>query len=207
MKKYYPIALLTALLFLRHDSFALLNIGLKMGANFANVDAANSETTYSTKSGFCAGAMAEIPVSPGGLMAARAELLYVQKGAKSKVTVDNTTKKGTLSVDELVFAPFLVFYLPTPRIKPFLEAGPEFGLNTLAKSKDDNLTKNLGPQWKNNNLSLNLGAGILFPVGAGDLVLDARYNFGLSDLTLGGGDIKTKTNGVQVFLGYNFFKL
>jgi hypothetical protein len=189
------------------DSYALLRVGLKAGVNLANVDAANSDKKYSVKPGFSAGVMAEVPMSPGGLMAARAELLYVQKGAKSETTENNQTVNGTLKIEELVFAPFLVFYLPAPKIKPFLEGGPELGLNTLAKSKDDSLTKNIGYQWKKNNFSLNLGAGILIPAGGGDWILDARYNLGLSDLTLGGGDIKTKTNGIQVFLGYNFFKL
>lgn len=203
MKKCSFVIAIMVILVCRNDSLALLRLGIKAGANFANVEATNSDTKYRIKPGFSAGAMAEVPVSPGGLMAMRAELLYVQKGAKSSIG----GLDGKVMIDELVLAPFLVFYLPTARVKPFLEAGPEFGLNTLAKSKEDSVTKNLGPQWKNNNFSVNLGAGVLFPAGAGDVVVDARYNLGLSDLTLGGGNIQTKTNGIQVFLGYNFFKL
>lgn len=202
MKKYLGIAALL-LLVINHQSFALLKMGLKAGVNLANVEASGSDVDYSLKPGFMAGAMAEIPVSPGGLMAARAELLYVQKGAETSYR----EFEGELSIEEFVFAPFLIFYFPSAGIQPFLEAGPEFGLNTLAKAETENDTRSITQDWKDNNFSINLGGGLLVPAGKGDLVIDARYNLGLSDMTLGGGSIKTKTNGIQFFLGYNFFKL
>jgi hypothetical protein len=202
-KRVCAFLLPVALLIMPTYGWALLRVGLKAGVNLADVQASHSHVSYSIKPGFSAGAMAEVPISPGGLMAARAELLYVQKGAKT----EDLGQKGKLLIDEVVFAPFLVFYLPSVHIRPFLEGGPEFGLNTLAKSKTDGAARNIGPQWSNNNTSLNLGAGILIPAGGGDWVVDARYNLGLTDLSVGGGNIKTKTNGIQIFLGYNFLKL
>ena len=203
IKRIFAVLLPAVLLTVPSQSWALLRMGLKAGVNLADVHASNSQVSYSVKPGIIIGPMVEIPVSPGGLMAVRGELLYVQKGAETK----QSGQKGKLLIDEMVLAPFLVFYLSPSSVRPFLEGGPEFGLNTLAKSKSDGTTRNIGPQWSDHNTSLNLGAGILFPFGAGDLVVDARYNLGLSDLTVGGGGATTKTNGIQIFLGYNFLKL
>ncbi|MBU0508662.1 PorT family protein [bacterium] len=201
MKK---LAILVSLLLLASytDAFALLRLGLKAGVNLANVTVDKGETDYQMKPGFIAGAMGEIPVSPGGALAVRTELLYVQKGAK----FTQQSKDGKLLTDELVLAPFLVFRLPTPQITPFLQAGPEFGFNTLAK-KDYDGTKDIGPHWKNNNFSINLGGGVMIPALGSDLTLDFRYNLGLVDMSLGQGDFKTKTNGIQLLLGYNFLRI
>lgn len=194
---------LIGLALISSDSFALLRFGLKAGVNLANVEAKDTDVDYEIKPGFTAGAMAEIPISPGGGMAVRGELLYVQKGAKQTLM----NNEGKLLAEELALAPFLVFYFPGVKVQPFLEAGPEFGWNTLAKSKQDGETWNVGADWRDNNFSINLGAGVLIPFEHTDLVIDARYNLGLVDVSTGVGNSTVKTNGIQIFVGYNFFKL
>jgi len=54
---------------------------------------------------------------------------------------------------------------------------------------------------------VNLGGGILFPFEHNDLVVDLRYNLGLVDVSTGVGSSTVKTNGIQIFVGYNFLKL
>jgi hypothetical protein len=197
MRKIF--SLLCISLIVCSPSFALLKMGIKGGVNLADVTVSNSNVSYKMKPGFVGGLSAEIPVSAGGGLAVRGELLYVQKGAKFTLV----NESGKLSTDELVVAPFLVYHFAIP---VFLEAGPEFGFNTRAEEQYGGPTYNIGPQWKKQNVSLNVGAGIEFPLGRNELSLDARYNLGLVDMSVGGGDVKTKTNGIQVLLGFVFLR-
>ena len=43
--------------------------------------------------------------------------------------------------------------------------------------------------WGRTNYNLNFGGGLVFPAGAGEVLLEARYNFGLSDYDLEDGDV------------------
>ncbi|MDD5087720.1 MAG: porin family protein [bacterium] len=203
MKKLTILFAILILAATHSDALAFLRFGLKAGANFANLAVDGTSTDYSIKPGMIAGAMAEIPISPTGTLAVRTELLYVQKGAE--YTLQN--EDGTLNTDEIVLAPFLVFRLPIPQVTPFLQAGPEFGFNTLAKEDYAGEKDNIGPHWKNNNFGINLGAGVMIPALGSDLTLDFRYNLGLTDMSEGRGNIKTKTNGIQLLLGYNFLRI
>jgi hypothetical protein len=78
--------------------------------------------------------------------------------------------------------------------------------------KDDNQSWDSHGAWKDNNLSLNVGAGVLLPLMASDLSVTVRYNLGLKNMgglaaPVSGGDITSKTNGIQLLLGYNFLKI
>lgn len=185
------------------DAHAFLRFGLKAGVNFATMTVDGSDADYQMKPGFIAGAMAEIPISPTGTLAVRTELLYVQKGTEYTLQDED----GTLRTDELVLAPFLVFRLPLAKVTPFLQAGPEFGFNTFAKEDYAGQKESIGPHWRDNNFSINLGAGVMIPALGSDLTLDFRYNLGLTDMSEGRGNIKTRTNGIQLLLGYNFLRI
>jgi hypothetical protein len=212
VKKHLPVLLLVCLFACSHSSFALLRLGLKGGVNLANVSMDIPNQTIPTedvvKPGFIIGAAAEVPVSPLGDWAVRAELLYAQKGTQHKIM----GQKIQVSLDELVFCPFAVYRFPLPAVKPFLEAGPEFGWNVVDKMKDDHGSWDSQGAWKDNNLSLNVGAGVLLPLLASDLSVTLRYNLGLKNMgalasSATSSDITSKTNGIQLLLGYNFFKI
>lgn len=203
MKKLTILFAILILAISHSEAHAFLRFGLKAGANFANLAVDGSPANYSMKPGIMAGVMGEIPISPTGTLAVRTELLYVQKGAEFTLQQED----GTLSTDELVLAPFLVFRLPLAKVTPFLQGGPEFGFNTLAKEDYAGQKESIGPHWKDNNFGINLGAGVMIPALGSDLTLDFRYNLGLVDMTVGRGNIETKTNGIQLLLGYNFLRI
>jgi opacity protein-like surface antigen len=203
--------LLIGLLVAYTNSYAFLRLGVKAGANIAKVSVSNGPANYSYKdlTGFAAGVQADVALIP--TMSIRTDVLYVQKGSKFTTP---TTSDGKLKLDEFVIAPFWVLRFPLPKIIPFFQIGPEVGLNTLAKSEAGGTSALVGPNYKKSDFSLNIGAGIILPFMSNDLTLDARYNLGLADLNKGSvntsnGTItpKTKTNGIQIFLGYNFFKI
>jgi hypothetical protein len=209
MKKVLLLAILCGFIFTT-SSFALVRLGVKGGVNFANVNADFPaqvvKPDFKTRTGFLAGVSAEvdIPMTNFGI---RGDLLYTQKG--TKYTVMNEDVK--INEDEMVLAPFVVFYLPLPKIKPFIQAGPELGINVRDNVKVGNESTDSGGHWKTTNAGLNVGAGVLLPLGVNELSVDMRYNLGLSNMgtwaTGNGGDIKTKTNGVQLLVGFNFFRI
>ena len=201
MKKLIPM-LLIVLLAYHANSYAFLRLGIKAGVNFAKVSVSKTDNvSYQQLPGFSAGAQADIAFLP--TMSVRTDVLYVQKG--TKFTALN--QSGKIKLDEFVVAPFLVMRFPLAKVIPFLQAGPEIGLNTLAKEESGGNSANVGPSFKKSDFSLNLGAGIILPFGANDLTLDARYNLGIANINKAPGSANTKMNGIQIFLGYNFLKI
>jgi hypothetical protein len=185
------------------SSYAFLRLGIKAGANFASVTVKNSSNvSYKMKPGFSAGAQADIALLP--TLSVRTDVLYVQKGTKFTTP---TTSDGKVKLDEFVVAPFLVMRFPLAKVIPFVQAGPEIGLNTLAKEEQGGNSANASPHFKKSDFSINLGAGVILPVGMNDLTLDARYNLGLVDVNKDTGSASTKLNGIQIFAGFNFLKI
>ncbi|MBI5058621.1 PorT family protein [candidate division KSB1 bacterium] len=209
MKRVFIVSAIL-LLGLTSVSNAALRLGGKFGVNFSNVAAKNvSGIDYKTRTGFGIGPMALIDFGAASPLALRAELLFVQKGAK----FTNPAGDGTLKNDEIVLAPFLLFKFAAAKASPFIEIGPEVGFNTLAEVDAPGEQQSITDKWKSQNYSLNVGAGVLLPLGGSALEFDARYNLGLVDLSdySSANDMdnepELKTNGFQVFVGYYFFGL
>jgi len=207
-----PFLLLVALLVIHANSFALIRLGIKGGINFASITTSGSDSgfsiSYKRTPGFIGGAAADVAISPG--VSIRTELLFVTRNVKADVKSNNgtTTASSTLKWNEMSLAPFLVIRYPTPGgVIPFINAGPEFGLRTFLSKNNGGNGQTLDQAWKKDNFSVNVGAGVILPIGPiGDITLDGRYNFGIVNLH-SSGPTKAHTNGIQFFLGYNFLKI
>jgi opacity protein-like surface antigen len=213
MKKL-PVSLLLlfGVLAFHADSFALIRLGVKAGINFASLSVSGSDTAFSVSykrtPGFIGGVSADVAIAPS--VSVRTELLYVNRSVKTDVKTNGgqTTVSSTLKWNEMALAPFLVIRYPLAGgVIPFLNAGPEFGLRTFLSKNEGGNGQTLDQTWKKNNFSVNVGAGIIFPVGpVGDITVDGRYNFGIVNLH-SSGPTKARTNGIQFFVGYNFLKI
>ena len=151
-----------------------LDLGLKLGANFSTISDASN---FSNKTGFHFGAFAAIKFSDK--LAIQGDLLYSQQGAKFS--------PGDFELD-YVNVPVVVKYYLVRGLN--LQAGPQFGfvVNDNFEAKEP----------ESFDLSGLVGAGYDVPFG---LRLDARYNFGLTDI------VKDESGKNQVFsiaLGYSF---
>lgn len=162
-----------------------LDLGIKAGANFANISDASD---FSNKTGFQAGIFAGVKFTDK--VGIQADMLYSQQGA------------------EFDGGEFDLTYINVPVVLKYyiiqglnIQAGPQFGfvvddeisfnvlgdINTKAKAEDF-------------DLSGVVGAGYDFPLG---LRLDARYNFGLTDVSkIDGADGKNSV--FSLALGYSF---
>lgn len=161
-----------------------IDFGIKAGANFANISDASN---LSNKTGFQAGLFAGIKFTDK--VGVQADLLYSQQGAKFK------------------FGDFDLTYINVPIVVKYyliqglnIQAGPQFGFIV-----DDKITVNLGDvvtdaKAENFDLSGVVGAGYDFPFG---IRLDARYNFGLTDVSKDTG-ADGKNSVFSLALGYSF---
>lgn len=214
MKRILLVMLILAL-GMAGSAFGKPAFGLKGGLNLANVSLdAPGDPSTSIKLGFIFGGSAEVAMTPSNKTLIRLEALYVMKGCKINGDVSDGfgnkyDYEQTNTINELVLAPFLVFRFPSEGYTPFIQIGPELGLNVTAKydydvSDLDYTDKGDIEDWSSTNFSLNIGGGVAFPSGEGEIVADVRYNLGLTNGYTGDDDVTAKTNGIQFLIGYNF---
>ena len=212
MNRMVLIVALVALL-ASSPSYADFRIGVKGGAHLgmASIDPAPDPDTK-MRVGTMHGAYGEIIPLGGGLFAFRGELLWTDKGWSQDVTILSSTYKTTVSVKELTLAPLALLYFGDAQFgtAPFLQAGPELGfsIGNISRTDTDPATFSefKSEDWSSIDFGLNVGGGVSFRMGMGKLVVDARYNLGLTNLNKAAApnDATVKLSGVQVQVGYDF---
>ena len=178
-------------------------VGLKAGPNFSKLDfKSNAADNYKSRTGFHGGAFALIKITKFGI---QPEILFSKQG--SKFTANTTNYEANF--DYINVPIILKLYLAAGLN---IQVGPQFGflstselINTANGVKDPKSAEALFS--KKSDTSIAIGAGWDLPLG---ITLDARYNIGLSDVTLSPTsqtpiDIKNKV--IQVSIGYKLFKL
>ncbi|OIP49112.1 MAG: hypothetical protein AUK33_11185 [Flavobacteriaceae bacterium CG2_30_34_30] len=155
-----------------------IDFGVKAGANFSTITDASG---FDNKTGFHAGIFLGLKFTDK--LALQPELLYSQQGAEFNA--------GKFDLDYVNIPVVLKLYL----IQGLnLQVGPQFGFVV----NDD--IENIGVLAKNKDFDFSgvVGAGYDLPLG---LRIDARYNFGLSDVI----ESESWKNGVfSLALGYSF---
>jgi len=161
-----------------------LDLGIKAGANFANISDASG---LSNKTGFQAGIFGGVKFTDK--VGIQADLLYSQQGA------------------DFDFGDFDLTYLNVPVVVKYylfqglnLQVGPQFGF--IVEDKINVRAGDLIADAKAESFDLSgvVGAGYDFPFG---IRLDARYNFGLTDVSEFEG-YDGKNTVFSVALGYSF---
>lgn len=160
-----------------------IDLGVKAGANFANITDASG---LSNKTGFQAGVFGGVKFSDK--FGIQADILYSQQGAEFDF--------GKFDLD-YVNIPIVVKYYLIQGLN--VQVGPQFGFVV----KDDVYTTSFGgnsikANTENTDVSGVVGAGYDFPLG---IRVDARYNFGLTDVVEGASN---KNSVFSVALGYSF---
>ncbi len=173
-------------------AFSQFSFGVKGGLNLANVS--NSEAD--TKPGFYAGAFGEYQVSD--FFGVAGELLYSIQGAQDKI--DGVKVKQHMN------------YLNVPVLAKFyiadglsLDVGPQFGFLMSAKTKGKEGGVSIDVDTKDEFKSTDVSAGIGLTYNIGRVMLQGRYNLGLTDTAKDNdGDDKFKNNVIQLGVGFRF---
>lgn len=156
-----------------------IDFGIKAGMNFASINDAGEG--LDTRTGFHAGVFLGLKFNDK--VALQPELLYSQQGAEFD--------SGKFELDYVNIPVIFKYYLVQGLN---LQVGPQFGFVINDKISFDGIAE----EAEKFDLSGILGAGYDLPLG---LRIDARYNFGFSDVVKD-GDGK---NGVfSLALGYSF---
>lgn len=190
-----------------------VKLGVKAGLNISSLTFDESELRSSSKMGFTAGLMVEVPIAKN--FSLQPELLYSQQGTKTSFfdqDVTNSNFKGTIELNYLNIPLMLKYYV----IKGLsVQAGPQVGILLKANNKyQDNFlgyenqeSFNLKKYSSGVDTSVNFGLGYQYK---DKFYTDFRYNLSYSNVFKDGDanyfinhDMKNRV--FQISVGY-FFK-
>lgn len=182
-------------------SQAQFAIGLKGGLNLSKFNIGDGASNVNNRTGYHGGAFALIKITSFGI---QPEVLFSKQG--SKFTYNATDYEANF--DYVAVPVILKLYLP---LGLNIQAGPQFGFNTLAELKKSvqnvNTTQDAGKEAKKSDISVAFGAGWDLPFG---ITIDARYVLGVKDMKFEpnpGQPVTFKNKVVQISLGYKLIKL
>jgi hypothetical protein len=164
------ISILLFLLLFLNDSYGQIHIGLKAGANLANI-AIDAPVDHKMKVGFHAGGMMQTRLSEKIIF--QPELLFSQKGfeAPSISFIENQTESLNY-----ISIPLLLRYKTGKNFSILL--GPEVGFLVSATSKTGDLKLNVIDSYK----KVDLGIDLALAYKIKHIGLDVRYNYGVTNL-------------------------
>lgn len=163
--------------------------GPKVGLNISDM----SNTKVSVKAGFTAGLFTEYRFR---WFAISGEVLYSRQGISNKYTEDGTKYKEQLKSHYLNVPVMANFYV-TKRLA--LKAGLQAGFNLGASmvTKHGNTKEKDGVDGIFTTADLSVPVGISYDLGP--LVLDARYNVGVTNVSKGNSVLLPGTSRNNVF--------
>jgi hypothetical protein len=169
-----------------------VNIGLKAGANFYNVNN-DPGPEYDGKTGFHAGLLGHIHLAPQ--LALQPEIVYSSQGAKYR-NGSGVEEKYDL---DYINVPVLLQYMFDNGFR--LQAGPQVGFLLSAKTEAAGVEIDFKDETKTVDFGIGAGAGYVHvPSGFG---VDVRYNLGLSNINED-DVVKSYNRGFQVGVFYLF---
>lgn len=189
--KIYSIVAVAAILMSGTASAQNVNIGVKAGANFYNVNTEGSDNA-DTKTGLHAGLLGHIHLAPQ--LALQPEIYYSSQGSKSNVA--NINRKLNL---DYINVPVLLQYMFDNGFR--LQAGPQVGFLVNAKSEVNGVKTNVKESLKTVDFGVGAGIGYVHPPSG--FGVDARYNLGLSNINENSA-VKSTNRGFQVGVFYLF---
>ena len=190
MKIYVTVAL-AAILMTGVASAQHVNIGIKAGANFYNVNNDNG-VDFDSKTGFHAGLLGHIHLAPQ--LALQPEVVYSSQGAK--YTIGGSETKLNL---DYINVPVLFQYMFDNGFR--LQAGPQVGFLMNAKSETNGAKADVKDSYNTIDFGLGAGAGYIHPPSG--FGVDLRYNLGLSNINENDA-IKSHNRGFQAGVFYLF---
>jgi hypothetical protein len=177
------IAVLTAALIAPADVDAQITIGLKGGANFSDLSNVADQWETASETSFVGGAYALIGF--GGKFGIQPELLYSQRASTLTDPVEGAAKFAT----DYIEVPLLLNYrLLTGLIEPQIYAGGSVSFETQCQITPEGETQgDCSDLIEQAETSSTLWAGIVgaavdLDLGIFEFGVDARYNYGFTNL-------------------------
>jgi hypothetical protein len=189
--KHYLIGLIAAMMITGTAIAQHNNFGIKGGLNAYTIYS-DDNSSADAKIGFHLGVISHIHL--GNQFAIQPELIYSAQG--SQYTIGSTTAKLNLNY---VNVPLLFQYMFDNGFR--LMAGPQVGFLVSAKTEIDNTKTDVKDNLKKIELAFGIGASYVHPPSG--FGVDARYNFGLTNIN-DVGSVNSYNRGLQVGVFYLF---
>jgi hypothetical protein len=177
------------------------SFGPEVGINFSKhgMDA-KDDTDY--KSGLLAGAF--LTYSIRDTYGFTLKVLYSQKGASAEVG-DETVKTQLNYIEIPILA--RIFFNREGTVRPNVFLGPSLGFLTGAKGKSGSEDYEDFDNYKDiyNTFDLGLSAGLGLNIKVGGemyFIVDARYTYGLTDISKGGSDVNNQAVAISAGLSF-----
>lgn len=180
-------------------------LGFKVGASFANWDMQQNNVSVegtSTLTSFMGGGFIRFGA---GRIAIQPELNAVTRGFKEDLSGSNSS----LKVDYVEVPVLLVLGMNMGTgmgISPYLAAGPSFAFEVKCSVDGGDIggTTDCGDNGERKSLDMGLtgAAGIEFPMGPGHLLIEGRYNYGLSNIS-DDPSVEIKSRTAAILAGYS----
>ncbi|HEY3295040.1 MAG TPA: outer membrane beta-barrel protein [bacterium] len=218
MKRSWMIALLLCTLTAGSvwaQSYVVLpTIGIRGGADFARYRDTGSSSGISMKNQTNGTAALTFehalwhPETYWSTLSLKHDFMYIRTGGRFQMANGAIQKD---KVDELRFAPNLLFRWTTHAPAPFIMGGGFVGYDISSKFTTTNAPGGANASgtlqdWNKLNYGVSGGAGFQIPTPAGALSFDGRYNLGLANKFKSGtqNGLKRRTSGVVVMAGLDF---
>jgi hypothetical protein len=173
-----------------------VTFGIKGGLNHSNLTSSSSIFTNKAYQAYHLGFFVEIRLNSG--FSIQPELLYSEQGAKSSVQLRSGIEFDPNFVNETSTFTNKINYINAPIMAKFdvtkvfnIAVGPQLGYFLNAKNENGEIRSD----FNQFDLGLNMGVGLTF----NKVIIDLRYNIGLSD-----GLFDEKNRVFQLSLGYKF---
>jgi len=193
-----------------------VRFGIRAGVNFANMSFSNGDYSASpgSRTTFHVGVVADIPLVESFYI--QSGLFLQNKGYKVEVDYEDSeyyNKETMIAKPMYLEIPVLASYRYNFNDATQLQInfGPYFGYGIGGKFKSEYEDEGYQEseeedcfqdgELKRFNCGLQVGAGITF---ASHIYLGIAYQFGLSNISDDGGDLKVKDKNLMVSVGYTF---
>lgn len=195
--------LILAAMFTPAETSAQTVIGVKGGIGITDFSLSDSSVDFDSRTTFTGGGFATFGL--GETFFLQPEVLYAAKGAKS----DLGGAGATLAVD-YIEVPLLIgagFNVGSGSVQPRVFAGPSvaFEIGCDLSGSEGGTTVSLSCsdielETKSVDFGVVFGAGLAFPLGSVQLILDGRYDLGLTNVNDTEGDEESLKNRAWQFM-------
>ncbi len=178
MKRILLVSILSLFLVGMASAQSISAVGPKFGLNFATFGGDNSSYISGTTKFFFGGFL-QYDINKN--FALQGELLYNTVGC----SYSYQGQSGNNGITYLELVALAKYSIPVDKsVKIFFVAGPQFGIKLSANNHSDagNVDTDISSGISGSDFDIVLGTGAAFKVGPGNIIVDLRYNIGLSNV-------------------------
>lgn len=176
--------------------------GIRAGVNFANAGGDDVPDEVESRTAFHVGA--QVLIDPAGPFAIQPELLFTQKGFEQSATFGGQTFTGTQRVNYLQLNGLAKFQIPVAGpVSPNIFVGPGIAFELSESFEFDGESEDT-ESFKGTDFSAVVGGGVDFDAQFGTVMVDVRYDFGLTNVPDTDDDISVKNRTLGISVGLLF---